>query len=116
LGRIYTGCDDSPFHGTLYDLNTTRMTALTAARDAEIETVPAGGGDRATAGTIRGVAETSAAVFSAELFGTRPFQNGRQFGAVIGLVPVPTQGLAVDSLFQAAQENERARRPLGRME
>jgi transposase len=67
-----------------------RMTALTAARDAEIET----GTDRVAAiarqlCTMRGVAETSAAVFSAELFGTRTFQNGRQIGAVMGLVPVP---------------------------
>jgi transposase len=35
--------------------------------------------------TMRGVAETSAAVFSAELFGTRTFQNGRQIGAVLGV-------------------------------
>jgi transposase len=67
-----------------------RMTALTAARDAEIET----GTDRVAAiarqlCTMRGVAETSAAVFSAELFGTRTFRNGRQIGAVMGLVPVP---------------------------
>jgi hypothetical protein len=39
--------------------------------------------------TVRGVAETSAAVFSAELFGTPTFCNGRQLGAVLGLVPVP---------------------------
>ena len=39
--------------------------------------------------TLRGVAETSAAVFSAELFGTRTFANGRQLGALTGLVPVP---------------------------
>jgi transposase len=67
-----------------------RMTALATARDAAIET----GTDRvATIArqlcTMRGVAETSAAVFSAELFGTRTFQNGRQIGAVLGLVPVP---------------------------
>lgn len=31
--------------------------------------------------TVRGVAEVSAAVFSAELFGTRTFANGRQLGA-----------------------------------
>ena len=67
-----------------------RMTALAAARDAEIET----GTDRVAAiarqlCTMRGVAETSAAMFSAELFGTRTFQNGRQIGAVMGLVPVP---------------------------
>jgi transposase len=39
--------------------------------------------------TLRGVAETSAALFSAELFGTRTFANGRQLGALAGLVPVP---------------------------
>jgi transposase len=68
----------------------TRMRALAAARDAAIET----GTDRVAAiarrlCTRRGVAETSAAVFSAELFGTRTFQNGRQVGAVMGWVPVP---------------------------
>jgi transposase len=67
-----------------------RMTAVTAARDEQIAT----GTDRvATVArqlcTMRGVAETSAAVFSAELFGTRTFRNGRQIGAVLGLVPVP---------------------------
>ena len=35
------------------------------------------------------MAEVSAAVFSAELFATREFQNGRQLSALIGLVPVP---------------------------
>ena len=39
--------------------------------------------------TLRGVAETSAALYSAELFGTRTFRNGRQLGALTGLVPVP---------------------------
>lgn len=39
--------------------------------------------------TLRGVGDASAAVFSAELFGTRTFQNPRQVGAVTGLVPVP---------------------------
>jgi transposase len=67
-----------------------RMTAVTAARDAQIAT----GTDRVAAVArqlcqMRGVAETSAAVFSAELFGTRTFRNGRQLGAVMGLVPVP---------------------------
>ena len=67
-----------------------RLTAVTAVRDAQIAT----GTDRvATVArqlcTVRGVAETSAAVFSAELFGTRTFRNGRQLGAVMGLVPVP---------------------------
>jgi transposase len=62
-----------------------RMTAVTAARDEQIAT----GTDRvATVArqlcTMRGVAETSAAVFSAELFGTRTFRNGRQIGAVLG--------------------------------
>ena len=39
--------------------------------------------------TMRGVGEASAATFSAELFGTRTFQNSRQLGALTGLVPVP---------------------------
>ena len=39
--------------------------------------------------TMRGVGEASAATFSAELFGTRTFQNPRQVGALTGLVPVP---------------------------
>jgi transposase len=38
---------------------------------------------------LRGVAETSAAIYSAELFGTRTFANGRQIGALTGLAPVP---------------------------
>jgi transposase len=38
---------------------------------------------------LKGIAETSSAVFSAELFGTRTFTNGRQLGALTGLVPVP---------------------------
>jgi transposase len=38
---------------------------------------------------LRGIGETSAALFSAELFGTRTFANGRQLGALTGLVPVP---------------------------
>jgi len=35
------------------------------------------------------IGEASAALYSAELFGTRTFQNGRQLGALTGLVPVP---------------------------
>jgi transposase len=38
---------------------------------------------------LRGVAATSATCYSTELFGTRTFQNGRQLGALTGLVPVP---------------------------
>ena len=67
-----------------------RMTTLTAERDAHITT---GTGRVAAVARqlcrMRGVAETSAAVFSAELFGTRTFANGRQLGALTGLVPVP---------------------------
>jgi transposase len=67
-----------------------RLTTLRAARDAAI----ASGSDRVSVVArrlcrLRGVAETSAAVFSAELFGTRAFANGRQVGALTGLVPVP---------------------------
>jgi transposase len=38
---------------------------------------------------LKGIAEGSAVVYSAELFGTRTFQNGRQVGALTGLAPVP---------------------------
>lgn len=67
-----------------------RMRTLTAERAARI----ADGEDRVAAVAqqlcrVRGIAETSAAVFSAELFGTRTFANARQLGALTGLVPVP---------------------------
>lgn len=67
-----------------------RWTALTTMRDAQI----AQGQDRVARVarqlmTLRGVAATSGALFSAELFGTRTFANGRQLGALTGLVPVP---------------------------
>ena len=38
---------------------------------------------------LRGVGETSASLYSAELFATRTFRNARQLGALTGLVPVP---------------------------
>jgi transposase len=38
---------------------------------------------------LRGLGDTSAALFSAELFGTRTFTNPRQVGALTGLAPVP---------------------------
>lgn len=68
----------------------TRLAALCADRDAAI----AAGADRVTQvaqqlAQLRGIGETSAALFSAELFGTRTFANGRQLGALTGLVPVP---------------------------
>jgi transposase len=67
-----------------------RAAELTTARDAQI----AAGQDRVAhvarqLTTLRGVAEISGALFSAELFGTRRFDNGRQLGALTGLVPVP---------------------------
>jgi transposase len=68
----------------------TRLATLRAARRAQITA-----GDTRVAEVarqlirLRGVAETSAALYSAELFGTRTFRNGRQLGALTGLVPVP---------------------------
>jgi transposase len=67
-----------------------RLTELRPARAAAI----AAGADRVAQVMrqlcrLRGVAATSAALYSAELFGTRTFQNGRQLGALTGLVPVP---------------------------
>jgi transposase len=67
-----------------------RASDLTTTRDEQM----AAGQDRVARvarqlTTLRGVAETSGALFSAELFGTRTFDNGRQLGALTGLVPVP---------------------------
>jgi transposase len=66
------------------------LATLTALRAARLAT----GTDRvAEVGrrllTVRGVGEVGASTFSAELLGTRTFQNGRQLGALTGLVPVP---------------------------
>ena len=62
-----------------------RMAAVTTTRDEQIAT----GSDRVAAVarqlcTMRGVAETSAAVFSAELFGTRTFRNAGRSGRCWG--------------------------------
>jgi transposase len=60
--------------------------------------------------TVRGVAEVSAAVFSAELFGTRTFANGRQLGALTGLVPVPyrsDQGVRDQGISKAGRAEVR---------
>jgi transposase len=67
-----------------------RLATLQTIRDEAI----AAAGDRVAQVAqqlcqLRGVAETSAAIYSAELFGTRTFANGRQIGALTGLVPVP---------------------------
>jgi len=67
-----------------------RLATLTEARDAEIaeaQTRVAMVARRLM--ELKGIAATSSAVFSAELLGTRTFHNGRQLGALTGLVPVP---------------------------
>lgn len=67
-----------------------RLAGLHAARRAQIaegETRVAQVARQLT--RLRGIADTSAALYSAELFGTRTFSNGRQLGALTGLVPVP---------------------------
>jgi transposase len=68
----------------------TRLATVETARDERI----AHGTDRVAQVarrllTMRGVGATSAATFSAELFGTRTFHNRREVGALMGLVPVP---------------------------
>lgn len=67
-----------------------RAAALAEARAALI----ASGATRVAAvarqlSTLRGIADTGSALFSAELLGTRQFANGRQLSALTGLVPVP---------------------------
>ena len=84
-----------------------RLAELCAVRDAAI----AAGADRVAQVAqqlcqLRGIAETSAAIYSAELFGTRTFANGRQLGAVTGLVPVPyrsDQRVADQGISQAGR-------------
>jgi transposase len=67
-----------------------RFEALSATRTQQIET----GTDRVAVVArqlcrLRGIADMSAALFSAEVFGTRVFDNRRQVAALLGLVPVP---------------------------
>ena len=67
-----------------------RLTVLQAARRAQIaEGVTRVAQVARQLTRLRGVADTTAALYSAELFGTRTFSNGRQLGALTGLVPVP---------------------------
>lgn len=67
-----------------------RLTTLHAARRAQTQAPTTRVAQVAQQLTrLKGIAETSAAVYSAELFGTRTFQNGRQLGALTGLAPVP---------------------------
>lgn len=68
--------------GRLATLRTRRDEAITAGADRVARVAQ-------QLCQLRGVAETSAAFYSAELFGTRTFANGRQLGALTGLVPVP---------------------------
>lgn len=99
VAQVQTG-DGRPFPAALRDrllreweaLQTlaARLATLTALRTERL----LHGTDRVAAVarqllTVRGVGEVSATTFSAELFGTRTFQNGRQLGALTGLVPVP---------------------------
>jgi transposase len=67
-----------------------RLAVLTEERDAAVTSglAPVAVVARQLC-TMKGVAATSAAVLSAELFGTRTFRNGREVGALMGLVPVP---------------------------
>lgn len=67
-----------------------RLALLHATRRAHLQTPTTRVAEVAQQLTrLKGIAEASAAVYSAELFGTRTFQNARQVGALTGLVPVP---------------------------
>jgi transposase len=68
--------------GRLATLRTMRAAAIATAEDRVARVAQ-------QLCALRGVGETSAAIYSAELFGTRTFANGRQLGAVTGLAPVP---------------------------
>jgi transposase len=67
-----------------------RLRALRGARaEALATTDPQVGRVAQQLATLRGVGETGASICSAELFGSRTFRNGREVGALLGLVPVP---------------------------
>lgn len=66
----------------LRTLRTARVEALTAT-DAQVAQVAH------RLQQLRGLGETGATICSAELFGSRTFRNGREVGALLGLVPVP---------------------------
>lgn len=66
----------------LRTLRTARVDALTAT-DAQVAQVAQ------QLQQLRGLGETGAAICSAEVFGSRTFRNGREVGALLGLVPVP---------------------------
>lgn len=66
----------------LRTLRAARGAAL-AATDAQVATVAQ------QLQRLRGLGETGATICSAEVFGSRTFGNGREVGALLGLVPVP---------------------------
>jgi transposase len=66
----------------LRTLRAARVDALAAA-DRQVATVAH------QLRQLRGLGETGATICSAELFGSRTFRNGREVGALLGLVPVP---------------------------
>ena len=99
VAQAQTG-DGRPFPAALRDrlrrewaqlaVLTTRLAALEALR---AERLAHGTGRVAQVArqllTVRGIGEVGATTFSAELLGTRTFQNAAQLGALTGLVPVP---------------------------
>ena len=66
-----------------------RCAAITTARQELRDGDDAISGCARRLREVRGVGEIGAEMLSAELFGTRTFQNGRQVGALVGLVPTP---------------------------
>ena len=99
VATLQTG-DGRPFPAALRE-RLTREWAQLQLIEARLATLETARADRIRQGadrvarvarqllTLRSVGEMSAATFSAEVFGTRTFQNPRQLGALFGLVPVP---------------------------
>jgi transposase len=99
LGELTTG-DGRPL-ALAFQERLTREWTLLQTMEARLATLEAAQVRRITAAEdavgriaqqlcrLRGVGETSASLYSAELFATRTFRNTRQLGALIGLVPVP---------------------------
>jgi transposase len=69
----------------------TQLRQLNAARAARINLTEPTGRAIGQLQTLRAIGPTGAWVLATEIFGWRQIQNGRQLGALVGLVPAPYQ-------------------------
>jgi transposase len=70
---------------------TTQRRAVKLARAQRVDATQPTGRAIETLQTLRAIGPTGAWVLATEIFGWRQIQNGRQLGALVGLVPAPYQ-------------------------